>query len=265
MKEGIGPDLAAIDALLRRAADAISYPPTPAVAPAVASRLAEPATERAMPRARFGETARDWLAVPAIRIGVAGLAAALFAAAIIVAVPDSRTAVADFFGLRHVEVRIQTAPVPVETAVVRGPEAYADRTTLAEAQTLVDFPLRLPTYPAGTGAPSAVYVQRFPSDIVVILQYEEEGFELHQSRLRGKFIKGVPEGLSEVTVAGEPALWVPLGGHGAAYEDENGEEIDASVRNVHRPTLLWERDGITYRLETELSFAETIRVAESLR
>jgi hypothetical protein len=260
MSDDISPDLAGIDALLRRAAAGFAYPPTPPIANSVASRLAEPPA----PRPTFGERARSWFAAPPLRFALAGLAALLFAMTVVLALPGSRTAVAELFGLRHVEVRVERAPSPSETAVDAGPARYAEPATLGEARSLAGFPVRLPTYPPGIGTPSAVYVQHLLYETVVILSYEEEGFELHQARLRGKFVKGVPRGIEVAAVGGALALWVP-GEHGTAYEDENGMEVGGSVRPVYRPTLLWERDGITYRLETDLSKAEAIRVAESLR
>jgi hypothetical protein len=36
-------------------------------------------------------------------------------------------------------------------------------------------------------------------------------------------------------------------------------------RTVEGNTLIWEEDNITYRLESDLTLEETIRIAESLR
>jgi len=101
---------------------------------------------------------------------------------------------------------------------------------------------------------------------VVIFVYEDEGFDLYQTR-QGYFGKGAPDPslIHEIAFGGHPALWIDEGGHIASFLDGQGRVVVESRRSVDRATLLWEEDGITYRLETSLSQEEAVRVAESLR
>lgn len=262
-----GADMAALQEELRRAAAALAYPPTPPLASAVRLRLEAEGRRRVGPADALGRAPK---AGPGGRTSwVRGMAAALVMAALLAGLtfaawPDARTALADFLGLRHVRVSVEPTPAATERPPVLSPESFAEPVTLAEARRLADFPLRFPTYPEGLGPPDAVYSQRFVEDTVIIFVYEKEGFDLHQSRLRGFFGKGAPEGTLEVEVAGAPALWIPEGGHVAEYLDAEGRPVPESRRTVQRATLLWESGEITYRLETSLSLAETVRVAESL-
>ncbi len=188
----------------------------------------------------------------------------LLSTAVLLAVPQSRTALAEIFGLEHVRVSEEPGPAGSLTPNVPRVESFAVQTTLANARGLVDFTLRFPTYPGDIAGPDAVYSQRFEDDVVIIATYEEARFDLYQSRLQGSFFKTAAS-VIRVTIGGGAGLWVPEGGHEASYLDVDEEEIAQSKRTVTRGTLLWEHDGVTYRLETELPRDEAIRVAESLR
>lgn len=253
-----------VEALLNRSADAFPYPPTPPIARAVTARLREPSVPPETFLDRVSSMVGAWLDRPRLRLATTMVAAVLLGVGVLLAVPQSRTALAEIFGLEHVQVSVDPTPAAQSPAVPPILDSFAHQTTLEDAQTLVDFTLRLPTYPEGLVTPDAVYFQRFNDDIVIITAHEEPGFDLYQSRLVGSFFKSVPS-VVPVTVAGGPGLWVPEGGHGASYLDVNQEEIAPSKRTVARATLLWEENDITYRLETDLPLEEAIRVAESLR
>ena len=258
MSEELGPEVIEMDGLLRRTAQAFTYPPTPDLATAVTARLRQPERSPA-------SVLTSWLRRPAVRLAVAGLAVFLAVAGVALGVPQSRTALAEFFGLSHVEVSTeQILPDGAEAPEVF-PKDFAERLTLDEARDAADFRLLIPTYPNGIGAPDAVYQQRLADDIVIIFVYEDQGFDLYQSQLQGTFIKGVPEGIVDVQVAGAPGLWVAQGGHVAAYLNPDGALLPRSERSVDRATLLWESDAITYRLETSLSLEAALRIAGSLR
>lgn len=273
MSEQLDIEIIEMDSLLRQAAQVFTYPPTPSMAPAVEARLRKRArwARLTSPQAHVAALMRGllqslggWGRRPTPRIAMVGLAVALVVVGTVLAIPQSRTALADFFGLGHVRVRTESTLPNAERPVLR-PEDFAEPLTLEVAQRLADFQVRLPTYPDGVGAPDNVYLQTFGDDNVIIAVYQAEGFDLYQSRLRGFFGKVVRVSASQLEVAGAPGLWIPKGGHQAVYLDADGEEVPGSQRNVERATLLWEEDGITYRLETSLPQEGTIRVAESLR
>jgi hypothetical protein len=63
-------------------------------------------------------------------------------------------------------------------------------------------------------------------------------------------------------VAGREAAWTQ-GPYVLAYQHPLGEELDMR-RLVEGNVLIWFENGLTYRLESDLSLEETVRVAESL-
>jgi hypothetical protein len=69
-----------------------------------------------------------------------------------------------------------------------------------------------------------------------------------------------PQVIQETTVDGRYALWVE-GPYVLELTDRNYVERYL----LEGGTLVWEADGVTYRLETRLTLEEAIRIAESLR
>jgi len=69
--------------------------------------------------------------------------------------------------------------------------------------------------------------------------------------------------VERLTIDGLPALWID-GPHEVIYADRNGQAQSASARMAAR-TLLWQRDGVTLRLEGELSRDQALAIARSLR
>lgn len=266
MREELGPEILELDALLRRAAQAFSYPPAPPIADAVATRLREP-TPPPLAALAGGllETMRGWWWRPATRVTLAALAAVLVVVGIALAVPQSRRALADFFGFGH--VRVEIGPPLGPPPPVLSPQSFARPVSLRTAQQAVDFPSRFPTRDGAHLRPDAVYLQGEGASLpVVIFVYEDEGFDLYQTRA-GFFGKGGPDPslIHEIQFGGHEALRIDEGGHIASFLDAQGRVMVESRRTVGRATLLWEQDGITYRLETSLPQEEAIRVAESLR
>ena len=257
MSQELGPEIVEMDLLLRRASRNFQFPTTPHLAAGVLERLQQPTVMEA-----FRAAMRAWWRRPAPRAAVLIAAALVVALAGALVVPQSRDAVAHFFGLGH--VRVHQEPLPIELPPVLQPQDYAEPISLKEAQQLANG-LRLPAYPEGIAGPDAIYLQRIGGDLIFILVYQQEGFDLHQSRLKGTWDKTVPYEYEETQVDGLFASWLRPGGHVTEYRDENDKSLEAGRRTVEHGTLLWERDGFTYRLETSLSKEEAVRVAESLR
>lgn len=260
MSDELAPDISEMDALLRRASRAFAYPQTPAMVVAVTARLREPGPSVL---GVLAEIVRGWWRRPLPRIAVAVVITALVVLGAALAVPQSRTALADFFGLSN--VRVDEEPSVGQLPPVLSPGSFAAPVLLADAQDAVDFPLRFPTSDGARLEPNAVYLQgENTSAPAVIFVYEE--FDLYQTRA-GFFGKGGPDLslIHEIEFGGQPALWIDEGGHIASFLDEQGRLVVESRRTVERATLLWERDGVTYRLETALSQEEAIRAAELLR
>ncbi len=264
MSDELGPEIIEMDDLLRRAARAFAYPRTPPIAPAVMARL----REAGPPPAGFWaagllEAVRGWWWRPVPRIAVAVLIGALALVGAALAFPQTREALAEFFGLSH--VRVEEGPALGPPPPVLSPESFARPSSLESAREAVDFPLRFPTRDDLRLQPGAVYVQGSGEGVpAVILVYED--FDLYETRV-GFFLKGGPDPslIHEIEFGGHPALWIDEGGHIASFLDEEGRVVVESRRTVGRATLLWEQEGITYRIETSRSQEGAIRLAESLR
>ena len=254
------PGLNTTETLLRDAAAAFAYPETPPIAAAVTARLRE---EGPLRSGGLLGAAQRWWSRPAARLAFAAASVVLVIVGAALAVPQSRTALAELFGLSQVQIEVGPATGP--DAPVLSPVSFARPATLEEARAAVSFALKLPAGVEGTIAPDAVYLQGGAEDpSLVIFVYEDEGYDLYQTRF-GMFGKGVPEPFRETQVAGHAAFWIESGGHVAWFLDDEGNVVVESRRSVDRATLFWEDDGMTYRLETSLSEEEAIAVAESLR
>ncbi len=261
MSVDLDRELFEVDALLRRVAGSLSYPATPPISMAVRGRL--------QTRRSTAERAVDALAAVGMRplqqAALGALALAVIAIGVSLAVPTSRSALADFFHLGH--VRVERQPLIGPTPSSLSPQSFARPSTFIVAEQIADFPLRLPTRDNERLLPEEVYVQGETSSLpTIIFVYEDEGYDLYETRL-SYFAKGGPDPslIHDIQLDGQPAYWIDQGGHVASFLDEQGRVVVESRRSVERATLLWERDGITYRLETALSQTQAIQVAESLR
>jgi hypothetical protein len=262
-------------------AAALEFPPTPDLATAVTARLGEaPAAAPAPPSPAV--RARRWLAGLAgwRRLAAAGLAAVLLAAAVLVASPGTREAVARRLGLRGIGVELGGPPPPTVTTTPGGrlELGLGDRVTLEEARRRVDWPVLVPA--AGLGRPDAVYVnEAVPSGGRVDLVYRSRpglpaspftdvGLLIteFQGQPTPEFLKKVTAMgvVEEVTVGGEPGYWFSGEPHFFTYQDAAGTLREEQTRLAGN-TLIWQRGDLTLRLEGELPKEEAIRIAESMR
>jgi hypothetical protein len=140
----------------------------------------------------------------------------------------------------------------------------AGETTFEAAQARASFPIRLPDYPADLGAPDQVFLQE--DSLMVILVWTDRAdpqkarLSLHEiaseSILVGKF---EPRVIQETQVNGQYAVWV----EGPYLVELTNRSIEFR-RTVEGNTLIWEEQGITYRLETDQTLEEAVKIAESL-
>ena len=259
----------------------LDFPATPDLAGAVATRLREapaPAREPRRARGLLGWLPRR----PAWRrLALAGLAAVLLAAAVLVVSPGTREAVARRLGLRGVEVRLGGQP-PTPTVTTR-PGArlelgLGERVTLGQARRRVAFHVRVPTA-EGFQRPDAVYVNTQPEggrvDFVYRARpglppspYTDAGLLItqFQGTLTSDFIKKVVGAglVEEVRVAGQPGYWFSGEPHFFTYQDRRGDITDEQTRLAGN-TLVWQAGPQTLRLEGQLSKQEALRIAESMR
>ena len=245
-------------------AGGFSYPPTPDIAAVVRQQSSRPTRPVIISRQLV------WAAL-AVGLILAGL----------LAVPQVRAAVVEFLQLGSVRIFLTeptpTPPPPIKnssapvTATPQGEvihtslENLAGETTLAEAQAQVDFPIRLP---AELGPPDKVYLQELGGSVVVLVwldswQPDRARLSLHYLGANTFAQKMQPEIIEETAVHGQPALWTT--GPYLLQFLQNNEVIYDTRRLIEGHVLIWMEDGITYRLESDLSLNEAVEIAESLR
>jgi hypothetical protein len=250
--------------LLERAATSTSWPTTPDLRARVTAAIAASSPRGAQPPPAVKPR-------PAIQTWRAGIALAVLAGVIamlgLLAVPTSRGAIADFFGIEGSKVEFLPTPAPGTTATPLPTPAdiatNAERVTLAEAAEALGSAPRLP----GNAEPDAALLVRYAGQPVVILRYDD--FDLWQTRMIAGSSFGkepAPGGQVEEFLLsdGSPARWVTGAPHFVFYELPDGTRFASSERLVEQSTLIWNRDGVFYRLETDLLLDEAVTIAESL-
>jgi hypothetical protein len=228
----------------------VEFPPTPDLAPRVRERVAE-----GRPSGR--DMPRPYVLVFAI------LAVVLVA---VMAVPQTRAAILEFFHLRGVTIeRVQELPtVPIQQGF--GGVLVGDQVSLDEAGDAVEFPL---VVPKALGAPDEVYLQKDspPGGMVSFLYGTKEHpralFTQFEATVREVIFKKVAEGtvIDQVSVDGAPGFWLG-GAHYFSYFDRNLDYRQEQVR-LSGKALIWERGTVTLRLEADVSKAEALRIARS--
>lgn len=221
------------------------WPPTPDLAARVERALSEPSDKLSLGRPRR----RRALAL-ALAVAAAALATAL-------AVPSARTALLRFFHLDGATVeRVERLPrVPTTGQLDLG-----ERVSLEEAGARAGF---RPVIPSELGDPDEVYVR--PSGVVSLVWGEGDARAV-LSQVRGaiaeEFFKKAAANVEPLMVDGAQAVWVP-GPHFFMWRTPDGEIRDEPPY-LAGSTLLWERDGLTLRLEADLTLPEAVAIAESV-
>lgn len=288
-----------LDRALRAVADEIAWPPTPNLAPIVRQRitiqprrlrlwwLPPPATRRRLAIAivlllfLLGAVLG---AIPPVRKGIARRLGFENVQIVNVTAVPTPTALPTATPLPAAmetptpSVAASVTPTPtLQSLILRA--GLGTQTTLTEAQSRVAYAIRTPGLPE-YAAPDEVYLRAPPlggrvtllyharpdlpaigsSDIGLLLQQFKGGIDA------GIFQKGVTPGTSvtPVTVNGARGYWIEGGLRAFAYTDANGVFQYEEIRSAGN-TLLWQENGIVYRLETSLPQADALRIVSSLR
>jgi hypothetical protein len=230
----------------------IDFPETPDLAPRVRQRLAA----GSRPRQRLMPARRGLV------LAFATLAVAVGAA---MAVPQSRAAILEFFGLRGVEIqRVEKLPpVPRQTTLDLG-----DEVTLEQAAARAAFDVVIPEE---LGDPDHVYYLDFPVGGMVSFVYGDTQepralFTQFRATVEDAVHKKVLEDtrIEALRIEGEPGFWLTGEPHLFYYVDAQGRFDDENIRLAGN-VLLWERGLLTLRLEGDLSRAEAVEIARSVR
>jgi hypothetical protein len=263
-----------LDRALADLGASLQFPPAPDLAAAVTARI-EQGPAGALARRRWWPGLAGWR-----RLAVAGLAVLLLAAAVLVASPGTREAVARRLGLRGVGVQIGGPPPPTVTTApgTRLDLGLGERVTLEEARRRVGFPVLVPGA-AGFARPDAVFVnQTVPAGGRVDLVYRarpglpassftDAGLLItqFQGQVEPAFLKKVTGAgmVQSVAVGGEPGYFFSGEPHFFSYRDSSGQFREEQTRLAGN-TLIWQRGDLTLRLEGNLPMKEALAIAESM-
>jgi hypothetical protein len=245
-----------IESVLYGLGDQIDWPEHPDQVPAVLSRLAT----QTRPARRL-----RWVPVTA--------AVVLVVASILLLSPGAREAVADLLGVAGIEVRFDADVEPAVGAQLDLGEVV----TFDEAKSAVDFDLAVID---SIGQPDAIYLSPRPSDGRVTMVWEGDEtlpaagdtdvgliysqFELDLAE-NELFVKSVrpDNGVGAVDIAGILGLWIDGAPHVITYEDAAGNVVEEETRLAGN-VLMWERAGVTHRIETTLPREQALALARSV-
>jgi Domain of unknown function (DUF4367) len=182
-------------------------------------------------------------------VGIAALVLVVGVAATM-AVPDARTAVLRFLGIKGASViRVDELP-PTATS----PPKFGESVGIAEAERVVGF---RPLLVDGR-SPDDVRIDRF-SPYYIVLHYGEPGVRLRLTEMVGGVIEKyarADQPVERVEVDGQPGIWVE--GRHVVSEPFGLPRLSGNV-------ILWEQDGLTLRLEGRFTKDEALELARSVR
>ncbi len=238
-----------------------SYPATPPIARKVMARIRKPV----LPSRKLAWT----------------LVIVLITFMSLMAVPTVRAAVIEFIQIGVVRIFPSNEPVnepvvnptppvkstvPAPTSIIPFLKSIAGETSLEAARLIARYPIALPTYPADLGEPDRVFVQEAAEAMVILVWTDEENpqqveMSLHLIPQYSWVIKKTnPTVIQMTTVNGGQAAWTT----GPYPLIVNNGDIQYT-RLIEGHVLIWTQGDLTYRLETDLSMEEAIKIAESLQ
>lgn len=251
-----GMDDRELERQLRLLGAAIDWPPTPELAEDVADRIGEDAP-------------RGWrLWGPARR----GLALGVLTAVVLVG-----TVGGIGFALGGLQVifsdRAPGTPLAPTVVLQRG---FGQPVSLDEARAELGGTLLMPSDPA-VGRPDHVFFQE-KTGAVALAWGSREG--LPADRKTGlsvvvtefpadigpsTFVKIIDEGalIQRTSVGNASGFWVEGGQHFFFFRTADGKPLETTLRLVGN-TLMWERDGLTLRIEGAPSLEVALRIAASM-
>jgi len=254
----------------------LEYPRTPDIAGSVMTRL-RPSTRTRFISRPFGGAQGRRLAWSLTIILV------LFSSLMLI--PSARAAIIEFIQIGVVRIfgpeptpvappnqeapstltPVTATPGPTLPSLIPLLEDLAGEMNLEEAQQTVNYPILLPSYPSDLGQPDHIFVQEAEGKMAILVWLDAQEPERVMMSLHF-----IPEGswaidkmnptlVQETSVNGQPAIWT-VGPYPVRLH--NGD-IDFT-RLIDGHVLIWAEGTVTYRLETDLSLEEAIRIAESL-
>lgn len=247
----------------------IAFPPTPDLAPAIAARIAAG-------HARTSRSRRQWPRQHPYLLGAVALIVLCLVATL--ASSTVRQAAADALGVAGIRIEwIEPTPtaLPSPAGATIG---LGIRTSLIDAAANAGFTL-LELDPAVFGPPDDVYLRPLASGGALVTFVYAPDAHLPQTAETGAglllmqfvsqddlalFIKGVMgDGIVRmVSFDGATGYWVEGTSQLTILDDPSAPACCASRPSAN--VLIWERDGVTYRLETSLSLDEAMSIARAM-
>ena len=231
----------------------LQVPPAPDLVPIVLARIAPP-RERLL-------RSRRWVAVLAVAVVLAALAATL-------AIPDARSALLRILhiGGQQIELVDELPEVALDPAGLDLELGLGLRVTLEMARQEAGFDIR-----ELDSTPDRVYLDTRgtvwslygtpQSPRLLIAQTPRLGFndELIRRKLASPGTR-----IEEVSVDGFPGIYLSGAPHLLLLLDEFGNVVEESVRLAEN-VLVWEANGVAYRLEGDFTRDDALELALSLR
>jgi hypothetical protein len=163
-------------------------------------------------------------------------------------------------------VPVTATPVSTLQPLIPILEKLAGEMTLAEAQKAVDYPILLPSFPPDLGQPDRVFVQEAEGKMTILVWIDPQKpdkvlMSLHLIP-RGSWAidKFDPALIEETQVNRQRAIWA-VGPYPLRLRNQDLQYM----RLIDGHVLIWTDGNLTYRLETDLSLEEALKVAESLQ
>ena len=230
----------------------LDYPATPDLSGAVRRRL----EAGAQPRPPF-------LSRRSLVLALAVLAVAVGA---VMAVPQARSTILDWFGIGNVTIRYVEELPPSELAT--GDLGLGERMSLEEARRQAGFPVRVPTVD-DLDDPPKVYWREDSVQVGFLYGSEEKPkLLITQAGVTGALQKLAGLGTEVELVNVEPGtagVWLSGEKHGLFYPTGRPGHEEEPFRLVGNALIFETTAGVTIRLEAEISKDEAIRIARSMR
>lgn len=255
------------ESMLAGLREAVDFPPERDLTAPVRARIESPVSV----------PVRSWRISPrfAFALVIAFVAAVTATMALF---PGVRAAVADWLGISGIEIRVQDdLPEPSSPPSVALALQLGESVTLEDARARAAFDIEQPgasglgdpdvyfVEPPVGGAVSLVYSpsERLPQTSqagvgLLITQFEAD---LHATLIKKVATEG--SRVKPVTI-GDEGYWIKGAPHALLYVDAEGEVREDLIRLADN-TLVWEEDGVSYRLESKLGLRDALAIARSMR
>ncbi|HEV2757698.1 MAG TPA: hypothetical protein VG318_18205 [Actinomycetota bacterium] len=257
-----------IAALLEDVARDAEFPATPPLAASVRRRIESgpmPVARVRLPRTR----PPVWRSVPAVVLVVLVTLGATLALSV-----TARRAVADLLGVVGIHVTFDDETHGVELRP-RNELDLGEQMSTYEAEERAGFDVVVPSEPQSRRVWAVYYDPTVGESGMVSLVHPPEAESVEDvdllvtqfaASVEGQFFKKIDVEGADVTYTGvgdDEGYWVGGDAH-LFYYVEDGEPRQETVRLAGR-VLIWESDGVTYRVEGARSLEAALRIAGSLR